>query len=134
MRGRPSRRTPMRMLQLFGTAAAAALLAAAVAIPAAGAAEMANTQLKDTHGKAVADVDMMQTPAGVLIKLQAKGLPPGEHAFHIHAVGKCDPPDFMTAGGHFNPTTMKHGLMAAGGPHAGAGRGPPRPRRSAGRG
>ena len=78
---------------------------------------MANTQLKDTHGKAVGDVDLMQTPAGVLIKLQIKGLPAGEHAFHIHAVGKCEPP-FESAGGHFNPGQHKHGMMA-GEAHAG---------------
>ena len=78
---------------------------------------MANTQLKDSSGKAVGDVDLMQTPAGVLIKLQIKGLPPGEHAFHVHAVGKCEAP-FESAGPHFNPGNHKHGMMSGEG-HAG---------------
>jgi Cu-Zn family superoxide dismutase len=54
----------------------------------------------------------------VLIRLSVKGLPAGERAFHIHAVGKCEPP-FTSAGGHFNPGGRKHGLMAAEGHHAG---------------
>ena len=107
----------MRILKLFGTAGAAALLAATVSMPVHAAGEMANTQLKDASGKAVGDVDLMQTPAGVLIKLQIKGLPPGEHAFHVHAVGKCEPP-FESAGPHFNPGNHKHGMMAGEG-HAG---------------
>ena len=32
-------------------------------------------------------------------------LPPGNHGIHIHAVGKCEGPDFKTAGGHLNPDT-----------------------------
>ena len=47
-----------------------------------------------------------------------KSIPPGEHAFHVHAVGKCEPP-FTTAGGHFNPGNKKHGMEAAEGAHAG---------------
>jgi Cu-Zn family superoxide dismutase len=104
----------MRIPKLLATVGAAALLAAAMS---ANAAEMANTQLKDASGKAVGDVDLTQTPGGVLIRLQIKGLPPGEHAFHIHAVGKCEPP-FESAGGHFNPTHAHHGMMAGEG-HAG---------------
>ena len=107
----------MRILKLFGTAGAAALLAATVSMPVDAAGEMANTQLKDAGGKAVGDVDLMQTPAGVLIKLQIKGLPPGEHAFHVHAVGKCEPP-FESAGPHFNPGNHKHGILS-GEAHAG---------------
>src|SRR3954451_15604981 len=106
----------MRIPKLLGTVGAAALLAAAVSMPA-NSAEMANTQLKDTSGKAVGDVDLMQTPAGVLIKLQIKGVTPGEDAFHVHAVGKCEAP-FDSAGPHFNPANHKHGMMSGEG-HAG---------------
>ena len=106
----------MRIRKLLETAGAAALLAAAISLPAS-AAEMANAQLKDSSGKAVGDVDLIQTPAGVLIKLQIKGLPAGEHAFHVHAVGKCEAP-FESAGGHFNPGNHHHGMMAGEG-HAG---------------
>jgi Cu-Zn family superoxide dismutase len=54
----------------------------------------------------------------VLIKLSLKGIPAGEHAFHIHGVGKCEPP-FTSAGGHFNPGNKKHGITVATGHHAG---------------
>jgi Cu-Zn family superoxide dismutase len=32
-----------------------------------------------------------------------QGLPPGVHGAHIHTVGRCDPPAFASAGGHFDP-------------------------------
>src|SRR6476620_8389421 len=34
--------------------------------------------------------------------LDATGLKPGKHGVHLHAVGKCEP-DFVSAGGHFDP-------------------------------
>jgi Cu-Zn family superoxide dismutase len=94
----------------------AATFALAAALPAA--AQTASAPLKDAQGKEVGSANLMQTPRGVLINLSVKGLPPGEHAFHVHAVGKCEPP-FTSAGGHFNPDHKKHGLMAAEGAHAG---------------
>jgi Cu-Zn family superoxide dismutase len=106
----------MRAFNLAGAGALAALLAATISLPA-WSAELANAQIKDASGRAVGDADLTQTPAGVLIKLQLKGIKPGEHAFHIHAVGKCEPP-FTSAGGHFNPGHHKHGMMAGPG-HAG---------------
>src|SRR5215217_4556280 len=39
----------------------------------------------------------------VEITVTAKGLKPGLHGVHIHAVGKCEAPAFTAAGGHFDP-------------------------------
>jgi superoxide dismutase, Cu-Zn family len=55
----------------------------------------------------------------VLITVNVKGLSQGLHAVHVHMVGKCDPPAFTSAGGHFNPLNKKHGLKNPDGPHAG---------------
>jgi superoxide dismutase, Cu-Zn family len=83
------------------------------------AAPAARATLKDAQGKTLGEATLRDSAGGVLVKLDLVNVPSGPHAFHIHAVGKCEAPDFMTAGGHFNPTTMKHGLLATGGPHAG---------------
>jgi Cu-Zn family superoxide dismutase len=91
-------------------------IACAASLPAH--AQTAKAALKDASGKDVGTVGLVQTPHGVLLKLSLKGIPAGEHAFHVHAVGKCEPP-FTSAGGHFNPASKKHGMSAADGAHAG---------------
>ena len=93
--------------------------APAAVTPTNAPSAAAKATLKDAQGKTLGEATLRESPAGVLVRLELQGVPPGPHAFHIHAVGKCEGPDFMTAGGHFNPSTMKHGLLAAGGPHAG---------------
>jgi len=60
-----------------------------------------------------------EVAGGVRFTLDAKAMPPGTHGAHIHTVGRCDAPDFTTAGGHWNPTGMKHGSMNPQGPHEG---------------
>lgn len=56
---------------------------------------------------------------GIKLVLDVSKLPPGAHGLHVHAIGKCDPPDFASAGAHFNPDGKKHGLGNPDGPHAG---------------
>jgi hypothetical protein len=43
----------------------------------------------------------------------------GKHAVHITDVGRCDPPDFASAGAILNPFGKKHGLLSSGGPMVG---------------
>jgi Cu-Zn family superoxide dismutase len=99
--------------------AGAVLLASATLLAAEMGPKSAKAELKDAQGKVVATAKLKQVKTGVRISLVAIALPAGVHAFHIHAVGSCEPPDFKSAGGHFNPGHMEHGLHNPKGPHAG---------------
>ena len=83
------------------------------------AVDTASAVLKDASGKEVGAATFTVTPSGVLISLDLTAVPPGEHGFHVHTTGKCEPPDFKSAGPHFNPDQTKHGFMTPEGPHAG---------------
>lgn len=81
--------------------------------------ETAKATVKDAQGKDVGEVTFEQTKQGVVIKGALHDLPPGQHAFHIHETGKCEAPEFKTAGAHFNPTKKAHGMMSPKGKHVG---------------
>ena len=106
----------MRIGRFVAALSVVCTLGVAASLPAH--AQTAKAALKDAGGKDVGTVQLIQTPHGVLLKMALKGVAPGEHAFHIHAVGKCEPP-FTSAGGHFNPANKKHGMEAKEGSHAG---------------
>jgi Cu-Zn family superoxide dismutase len=59
-------------------------------------------EIKDAQGQKVGTAVLSEGAHGVKIKLDVKGLPPGEHSLHIHQNPKCEAPDFKSAGPHFN--------------------------------
>lgn len=98
------------------------LLLAMVCVAGLAARAMAQTATAsfiNAEGKEVGTGKLTQTPNGVLIAFEVRGLTPGEHAFHIHEKGSCDPATkFASAGGHY-ALGKKHGYKTEGGPHPG---------------
>jgi len=75
--------------------------------------------LVNAGGQSIGSVRAWQTAGGVTFRIDASGLPHGVHGIHVHAAGRCDPPDFASAGPHWNPLAKKHGMNNPAGPHAG---------------
>jgi superoxide dismutase, Cu-Zn family len=101
--------------------AAAVLLLSTLASTMAGeqVTAQATAELRNAQGEPIGTATLVEGHAGVIIKLQVSKLPPGPHGLHIHAVGRCDPPDFLSAGTHFNPLGKQHGQRNPEGTHAG---------------
>jgi Cu-Zn family superoxide dismutase len=78
-----------------------------------------DVEMFNSTGDSLGVAKVSEEPDGVKIKLNMEGLPPGEHAVHIHEKGLCDAPDFSSAGNHFNPDDKEHGLMHPEGAHVG---------------
>ena len=91
--------------------------AAPAATDAAGAP--VEVLINDANGVRVGVARLSPAGTGVQVMLAAAGLPPGMHGFHIHETGRCDPPGFQSAGGHFAPLGTPHGFDVPNGPHAG---------------
>jgi Cu-Zn family superoxide dismutase len=74
---------------------------------------VATAKLMDASGRRVGRVWMSQRRNGaVLLVARVFNLTPGFHGFHVHTIGRCDPPAFTTAGGHLNPTGAPHASHA----------------------
>ena len=91
------------------------LLACAGAQAASETVEM-NLVTPQGVGQSIGEVTIAETENGLEFTPDLKALPPGEHGFHIHANGSCQPAikdgkasAAESAGGHFDPhKTGKH--------------------------
>lgn len=72
-------------------------------------------------GEKIGQVELTDGPTGVLVRLEARGLTPGWHAMHFHAVADCSDAGFQKSGAHINHADHKkpHGLLNPEGPDFG---------------
>lgn len=75
--------------------------------------------LLNGSGQRVGEVTASEDAGGAVLQVHVRGLPPGRHGMHLHASPTCEPPDFTSAGGHFNPEGRQHGRHNPAGPHVG---------------
>jgi len=73
----------------------------------------------DATGRELGVLTLADAGAAISVDGTLRGLTPGVHGMHLHAVGRCDAPEFASAGAHWSPTPMQHGTTNQAGPHHG---------------
>ncbi|MGH7589501.1 MAG: superoxide dismutase family protein, partial [Gemmatimonadota bacterium] len=54
--------------------------------------EAARADVRDAQGNSLGVVELEDTTFGVILSGTLTGLSPGEHGFHVHETGLCEPP------------------------------------------
>ena len=92
-----------------------AAIAIGVILGASGTSVWAETGRAVLHGtkeeSTVTGVAALaDTPQGLQVTVEVAGAPAGRHGLHIHEFGDCAD-EGKTAGGHYNPDKVPHGLL-----------------------
>lgn len=107
---------------LFGAVAMIAIaILATTAVVAQAPPVGATAEVRDAAGRLLANAEFREGRGEVVITMIFANPAPltGTHGLRIMSVGRCDPPDFTTAGAGFNPLNKKHGRQNPEGPQVG---------------
>jgi len=88
-------------------------------IETAEVSEVLTADLARAEGSWAGVATISQRRDGVFLSLSAQAPAAGTYGMHLHAVGKCEAPDFASAGPHWNPDMKQHGRENPMGAHDG---------------
>lgn len=112
MSSRNRRTTAIAALALTSVVLAGGVLSSALLAQGAEpkSKRTARAALTDTTGATVGSVrfERRGKSRALRVSVTVRKLSPGFHGFHVHTVGKCDGPTFMTAGPHLNVAGVGH--------------------------
>lgn len=108
-----------RFVLRLTAAVAIALPASAMTVQGAARPGGAETSLRNAQGQVVGDAVARRQGGVVKVRLTVRGFAPGMHGVHLHQAGRCEAPDFASAGPHWNPAARQHGRLNPQGPHLG---------------
>jgi Cu-Zn family superoxide dismutase len=83
----------------------------AAAARAQASSGLARAVLQTAAGDEVGRATFTDQNGQLVVSVDASGLAPGFHGFHVHSVGRCDAPDFTSAGSHFNTAGAMPGMQ-----------------------
>jgi len=95
------------------------ILSACTTMHGGGPAPVATGQIARANGTVLGAASITQSANGLAITVNVAGMAPGAYGIHVHAVGRCDGPNFTTAGPHWNPSMRQHGRLNPQGSHHG---------------
>lgn len=109
---KPAAKRKDEVMRTKGLLSLMTALAAMIAAAPADAAERRPGRLYDNTGKELGLITLTDAPKGVLLRIEARGLPPGWHGMHFHEKADCSDTAFKNAGGHVHSQKpIVHGFL-----------------------
>ena len=100
----------MRLPLLLSVLPVGLALASTPALAGRELRPLAQATLTNADGSHVGTARILPRSNGVVLEVEVRGMSPGPHGMHLHAVGQCNGEGFANAGGHLNPDGHEHGV------------------------
>jgi superoxide dismutase, Cu-Zn family len=84
-----------------------------------GANGALGASIRNSQGQLVGEATATRQGAAIHVRLTVRGHAAGTYGVHLHQTGRCDAPDFTSAGAHWNPGNHQHGRLNPQGSHLG---------------